>query len=294
MELKHKKIAVIMGGISSEREISLKTGEAIFQSLKRTGYNVIKIDIKNNSINTLTDNNFDIAFIALHGKYGEDGVIQGILDFLKIPYTGTGVTGSAISMDKVLSKRLFRELNIPTGNFFHSDNMKENLDFPVVVKPVAEGSTIGIYIVNNQEELKVAIKKSKAISDEIFFEEYIKGKEVTVGVVNGEVLPVVEIRPKSGFYDYQAKYSSGMTDYLVPAEIDRKTNEMLTLFSRKIYDTFKLKGAVRIDFIVRDNTPFALEVNTIPGMTETSLLPKAAKCAGISFDELVEKILRGI
>ncbi len=294
MELKNKKIAVIMGGISSEREISLKTGEAIFQSLKRTGYNVIKIDIKNNSINTLTDNNFDIAFIALHGKYGEDGVIQGILDFLKIPYTGTGVTGSAISMDKVLSKRLFRELNIPTGNFFHSDNMKENLDFPVVVKPVAEGSTIGIYIVNNQEELKVAIKKSKAISDEIFFEEYIKGKEVTVGVVNGEVLPVVEIRPKSGFYDYQAKYSSGMTDYLVPAEIDRKTNEMLTLFSRKIYDTFKLKGAVRIDFIVRDNTPFALEVNTIPGMTETSLLPKAAKCAGISFDELVEKILRGI
>jgi len=294
MELKNKKIAVIMGGISSEREISLKTGEAIFQSLKRTGYNVIKIDIKNNSINTLTDNNFDIAFIALHGKYGEDGVIQGILDFLKIPYTGTGVTGSAISMDKVLSKRLFRELNIPTGNFFHSDNMKENLDFPVVVKPVAEGSTIGIYIVNNQEELKVAIKKSKAISDEIFFEEYIKGKEVTVGVVNGEVLPVVEIRPKSGFYDYQAKYSSGMTEYLVPAEIDRKTNEMLTLFSRKIYDTFKLKGAVRIDFIVRDNTPFALEVNTIPGMTETSLLPKAAKCAGISFDELVEKILRGI
>jgi D-alanine-D-alanine ligase len=292
MNWKSKKIGVLMGGCSSEREISLKTGNAIYNSLKRTGYNAVKVDIKSNSIEELLKNKFDVAYIALHGRYGEDGIIQGILEFLNIPYTGTGVTGSALCMDKVLSKRFFRELGVPTANF--STDSPLDIDFPLVVKPVSEGSTIGVFIVNNKIELEEALENAKKVSDNLFFEEYIKGREVTVGVVNGKALPVVEIKPKSGFYDYKAKYEKGFTEYVVPAELENSIAEMLKNFSEKIYKNFNLKGAVRVDYIIRDATPYALEVNTIPGMTETSLLPKAANCAGISFDALVEEILRGI
>jgi D-alanine-D-alanine ligase len=292
MKLKDKKIAVLMGGISSERDISLKTGEAIYNALIRKGYNSVKIDIKENSLDFLK-NRFDIAFIALHGKYGEDGVIQGILEFLKIPYTGTGVLGSSICMDKVLTKKLFQIYNIPTPEFsMNSDKL--DMEFPVVIKPVAEGSTIGVYIAENMEQFKEGVLKARKISDNIFIEEFIKGREVTVGVVNGRVLPVIEIKPKKGFYDYEAKYNKGMTEYIVPAEINENIREELEKYSVSIYKNFKLKGAVRIDYIISDNIPYALEANTIPGMTETSLLPKAAKCIGLGFDDLVEEILRGI
>ena len=293
MNIKEKKIGVLMGGISLEREISLKTGTAIYNSLKRSGYNCIKVDIKSNSIGNILKESFDIAFIALHGKFGEDGIIQGVLNFLNIPYTGTGVSGSAICMNKIFSKKLFRDSGIPTGDFSTNLNEKK-LKFPLVVKPVSEGSTIGVYIVKTEDELEEAIEKAKEVSGDIFFEEYIEGREVTVGVLNGRVLPVVEIKPKSGFYDYKAKYEKGMTEYVVPANIDEETEEQLKYFSKKIYMEFQLKGAVRVDFIIKEKVPYTLEVNTIPGMTETSLLPKAANSIGISFDELVEEILRGV
>ncbi len=288
--MKDKIIGVLMGGISSEREISLKTGKAIFNALKRKGYNVKQLDINEKNLNIFLKEEFDIAFIALHGKYGEDGIIQGILEFAGIPYTGSGVTASAIAMDKVISKRLFQNIGVPTAKFWNINEV-DSLEFPLVVKPVNEGSTVGVFIVNSRDELNLYVEKARAVSSNLFFEEYIRGREVTVGVLNGRALPIVEIKPKKGFYDYESKYKKGMTEYIVPANLTEELNKKLKKFSERIYRAFNLKGAVRVDYIIRDNTCYALEVNTIPGMTETSLLPKAAKVAGLEFDDLVEKIL---
>lgn len=290
--MKEKIIAVLMGGISNEREVSIATGTAIYKALMRKGYNVIKIDINERSLKWLK-NRFDIAFIALHGKYGEDGIIQGILEYMNIPYTGTNALGSAVSMDKVISKRLFMESGIPTGKFWDEQEI-DKIKYPIVVKPVAEGSTIGISIVHNKEDIESAIKEAKKVSNEIYFEEYLEGREVTVSLLNGEALPVIEIKPKNKFYDFKAKYTKGMTEYIVPAKLNDKLNYLLKKYSEKIFKVFKLKGVARVDYIIRENIPYALEVNTIPGMTETSLLPKAAKCAGMEFEDLVEKILLDI
>ena len=290
--MKDKIIAVLMGGISNEREVSLNTGNAIYNALKRKGYNVIKIDIKERNLKWL-DHEFDVAFIALHGKYGEDGIIQGILEYMNIPYTGTNVLGSAVSMDKILSKRLFIESGIPTGKFWEEHDI-EKVKFPVVVKPVAEGSTIGISIAHGKEEFEKAIKEARKVSNEIYFEEYLEGREVTVSLLNGKALPVIEIKPKNKFYDFKAKYTKGMTEYIVPAELSDELNGLLREYSEKVFKVFKLNGVARVDYIIKEKTPYALEVNTIPGMTETSLLPKSAKCMGLEFEDLVEKILLNI
>ena len=290
--MKDKIIAVLMGGISNEREVSLNTGNAIYNALKRKGYNVIEIDIKERNLKWL-DHEFDVAFIALHGKYGEDGIIQGILEYMNIPYTGTNVLGSAVSMDKILSKRLFIESGIPTGKFWEEHDI-EKVKFPVVVKPVAEGSTIGISIAHGKEEFEKAIKEARKVSNEIYFEEYLEGREVTVSLLNGKALPVIEIKPKSKFYDFKAKYTKGMTEYIVPAELSDELNGLLKEYSEKIFMVFKLNGVARVDYIIKEKIPYALEVNTIPGMTETSLLPKSAKCMGLEFEDLVEKILLNI
>ncbi len=288
--MKNKIVAVLMGGISNEREISIKTGTAIYNALKRKGYNVKKIDINEKNLKIFTDINFDVAFIALHGKYGEDGIVQAILEFANIPYTGSGFTASAIAMDKIISKRLFKDINVPTAKFWSLEQI-DKIEFPVVLKPVDEGSTVGVFIIENKEELENYLFEAKKITNNLFFEEYLKGREVTVGVINGKALPVIEIKPKKGFYDYESKYNKGMTEYIVPAEISDELNKKLKKYSEDIFTTFNLKGAVRVDYIIKDNECYALEVNTIPGMTETSLLPKAAKVAGLEFDELVEQIL---
>ncbi len=291
--MKDKVVAVLMGGISNERDISLKTGEAVFNALKRRGYNVVKIDINERSLAPFLSVKFDIAFIALHGNFGEDGTVQGVLEYMGIPYTGSKVLGSAISMNKVLSKKLFQREGIPTGKFWLKGDEGE-LQFPIVVKPVSEGSTIGVYIVKSKDELQSAVEKSMEVSEDIFFEEYLEGKEVTVSVLNGKALPVIEIRPNKGFYDYTAKYTKGMTEYIIPAQISERNRVLISEYSEKIFKVFNLDGACRVDFIIKDDSPYLLEVNTIPGMTETSLLPKAANHSGVTFEELVEKILLGV
>jgi len=286
----NKKIAVLMGGISSEREISIKTGEAIYNALIKKGYDAIKIDVDKNFLKNLYNYKFDIAFIALHGKYGEDGIMQGILEFAKIPYTGTSVMGSAVSMNKIITKRIFQALGILTPKFWLEKG--DEIEFPVVVKPVAEGSTLGISIVNQEKDLSKAIDEAKKFSDKIFFEEYIKGQEITVSVLCGRALPVIEIRPKKGFYDYESKYNKGMTEYIIPAQIDKEVEDRVKYESELIFKELNCRGAIRVDFIVKDNNAYALEVNTIPGMTPTSLLPKAANYIGLSFEDVVEEILK--
>jgi len=288
--MKNKIIAVLMGGVSNEREISLKTGTAIYHALIRKGYNAKTIDINEKNLKLFINDKFDIAFIALHGTYGEDGIVQAILEFSDIPYTGSGVTASALAMDKILSKRIFQNINVPTARFWTLDEI-EKIEFPLVIKPTAEGSTVGVFIVNNKDNFQYYLKETQKISENIFFEEYISGREVTVSVLNGKALPVIEIKPKKGFYDYESKYQKGMTEYIVPADLPEEINNKLKEYSEKIFKVFNLKGAVRVDYIVKNNVCYALEVNTIPGMTETSLLPKAAKVIGIDFDTLVEKIL---
>ncbi len=277
-----------MGGLSNEREISLKTGEAIFNALIKKGYNAIKIDVKEDFIEKILKLDIDIAFIALHGKYGEDGVIQGILEFLKIPYTGTSLMGSAIAINKVMMKRVFYSLGILTPKYWKHES---EIEFPVVVKPIKEGSTIGVGLANNKDELVEAIKNAKKVTDEIFFEEYISGKEITVSVLCGKALPVIEIRPKNKFYDYEAKYTPGKTEYIIPANISEKLTKEIMEQGELIFNEIEAKGAIRVDYIVKDDKAYALEVNTIPGMTPTSLLPKAAKYVGLTFEDVVERIL---
>ena len=278
-----------MGGISSEREISIKTGDAIYNALINRGYNAFKIDVTKDFLKNLYAYKIDIAYIALHGKYGEDGIIQGILEFAGIPYTGTTVMGSAICMNKVLTKRIFNSIGISTPKYWIK---REEIELPVVVKPVSEGSTIGISVVRDFNNLDNAIKNAKKYSDEIFFEKFINGKEITVSVLCGKALPVIEIRPKKGFYDFESKYTKGMTEYIIPAEIEKEIEEKVKRESEIIFKEFKCRGAIRVDYMVKDGEAYALEVNTIPGMTPTSLLPKAAKYIGLSFEDVVEEILK--
>jgi D-alanine-D-alanine ligase len=296
-----KKIGVLMGGISSEREISLNSGSSILDALLRKGYNAVAIDIDIDIANTLKQSEIDAAFIALHGIFGEDGSIQGLLEIAKIPYTGSGLLSSAISMNKNISKQIFNYHGLPTPSFqtFISTKKETNLikkqiniSLPFVVKPSEEGSTIGISIVKNKDEVNSALFAALECNSEIIIEKFIKGRELTATVINGKPLPLIEIIPKSGFYDYQSKYTSGATEYIVAPTLDTELEAKIQGLAIKTYHAMYCCGAARVDFILdEENNPSILEINTIPGMTENSLMPKAAKKAGISFDDLVEKIL---
>lgn len=301
---KGKKVAVLMGGQSKENEISLKTGNAIAKALKRKGYNVIPLEFGMGSelIARLFDERPDVAVIALHGKFGEDGCVQGLLEIISIPYTGGGVLSSAVGMDKVVCSRIARELDIPCPEeeVFESSsgmNLAEfesglKIELPVIVKPSREGSTINMTIVKKKEELVPAIKKALKSDTKVIVEKYIFGKEVTVGVINGTVLPPLEIAPKSGFYDYASKYTKGMTEYIIPARIDSAAAERLKEWTGAIYRGIECEGTARADFIVSpDNKSYFLEINTVPGMTELSLVPKAAAHIGITFDDVCEMLL---
>ena len=299
--LKKKRIGVLMGGISPEREISLKTGEAVFNALKALGYKAIKIDAGEDILKRISGLKIDIAFIALHGGWGEDGGIQGALNIMEIPYTGSGVCASAVAMDKILSKKIFLYHNLPTPGFwvYEGDESgiktflkKQSFKLPVVVKPVVGGSTIGVYIVFSRKDLRKAISQVLPLDRRVIIEEYIAGRDLTVGVLNGKPLPIVEMVPKSGFYDYKAKYTKGETEYVCPARIPAKTAKKIHEIAMQAYWALGCKGAPRIDFrLSPDNKPYLLEVNTIPGMTGTSLLPMAASMVGINFNSLVEMIL---
>lgn len=289
------KIGVLYGGLSREREVSLKTGTAIANALKDLGYDVIEIDVNKDLLNVLLNTRIDVAFVALHGKFGEDGTIQGVLEFLRIPYTGSSWVASAIGMDKILTKKiwLYEGIRTPKFQVLHSNDKRE-IGFPLVVKPPCEGSTIGIEIVYDEEGYKRAIELAFNLDSKLLLEEYIRGKEYTVAVFEGEPYTPIEIRPKKGFYDYQSKYTKGATEYIIPPECPKKTVKEMMDIAVKAYNAIGCSGAARVDFIVKevDEIPYALEINTIPGMTETSLLPKAMAYHGIDFKKLVEKILK--
>ncbi|OPY78140.1 MAG: D-alanine--D-alanine ligase [Syntrophorhabdus sp. PtaU1.Bin153] len=292
--LKALRVGVLMGGNSSEREISLKSGTAVLQSLKRSGYKAAGVDVGRDLANRLKRQRIDVAFIALHGKWGEDGTVQGLLEIMGIPYTGPGVLGSSMAMDKAMMKIVFDSVGIPTPAYAVVEEGKD-VAFPVpfVVKPANEGSTIGISIVRKNEEIAPAIVDARKYDKKVIVEGYVEGDEITVGVVNGETLPVVQVKPVKGFYDFEAKYTKGMTEYIVPADITEAVAEKASDIALKVYRAFDLSGCVRIDMLVKEDVPLVIDINTSPGMTETSLVPKAWGHLGRTFDDLVETILTG-
>lgn len=295
-----------MGGPSREAEVSRHTGQAIGAALKQLGYQVSLIEYDPPRLAAqLKAENIDIVFIALHGKYGEDGTVQGALELLGIPYTGSGVLASAVTMDKIMSSHFFpaagirmalsRPYRLQEGLTFAEADIRKHFSFPVVLKPAREGSTIGIEIVKTEEQLPDALKRVFSIEERILAEEYLDGEEFTVSVLNGKPLPVIQICPHSGAYDYYSKYTKGATRYLVPAPISRELAEEMSEMAVHGYRAAECAGAVRFDFRTEAATgiPYLLEANSIPGMTETSLVPKAARAAGMTFAELCEVILQG-
>lgn len=298
---KDKIVGVLLGGLSKEREISLRSGQAILDALLFKGYDAVALDVGQDIAQELKKKGVEVAFLALHGRYGEDGCIQGVLEILQIPYTGSSVMTSALAMDKFLTKEVLRGEGIHLPKHFFYDHFRGNLaevlkdhglNFPVMVKPSREGSTIGIVKVTDPNGLEKALLEAARIDTRVLVEEYIPGRELTVSVLNGEALPIVEVVPKSGFYDYEAKYTAGASQYFCPADLPPKITQAMQDQSQRICARLGCEGVARVDFMLsRDETPYFLEVNTLPGMTGTSLVPKAAKAAGISFEDLVEKIL---
>jgi len=281
-------VGVLMGGSSSEREISLRSGKAVSAALKRSNINVIEIDLNHRWPEQIQDSGIDAAFIALHGTLGEDGAIQGLLEIMGVPYTGSGITASALCMNKQLSKSVLEKAGVktPVEITLNSDGP---LRYPVIVKPVSEGSSVGLHFVNNREEWNaLGISNTSGWMAEM----PLKGPEIHVSTLNGKALPPVEIVPKSGVYDYESKYTAGATEYFCPARIPAETLRLCMQRAEEAVEATSCSGAPRVDMIVADGgEPVVLEINTIPGMTETSLLPKAAAQAGINFDELCCRIL---
>ncbi len=282
------KIAVLMGGISSEREISLVSGDAILKGLLKNGHDAYKVDlVEENYLSALIENEYDLAYIALHGEFGEDGRVQAILDILKKPYTGSGVTASAVSMDKILTKIIVDDFGIKTPKKYLE--LGEVKDYPIVIKPSKEGSSVGVSICHSYTEAKEAMDKLGDL--DIIIEEFVKGDELTVGILNGERLGVAKIIPNSGTYDFKSKYTPGSTTYEIPAKIEKKYYDEAMEVASKVHEILNLKGSSRSDFILGEEGLYFLEVNTSPGMTPTSTLPKLANLKGYSFEELLEKIV---
>ncbi len=289
------KVAVIMGGKSSEREISLKTGRAIVKALKELGHEVYTFDLSPELPCKLLELKPDKVFIALHGRPGEDGTVQGMLEILGIPYTGSDTITSAVCIDKDFTKRILQRENVktPAWEVIYEEKDLEHLrwnTFPAVVKPAREGSSIGLKVVNSLSELKEYAEKLLKKSGKVMIEEFIKGKDLTVGILKGEPLPVIEIRPKKGIYDYESKYTKGMSEYIIIK--DEALTKKLHEISKKIYRVLSLKDFARIDFrLSEEGEIYFLEVNTIPGMTELSLLPMAAGAKGVDFQKLIDIII---
>jgi len=292
-----KTIGVLYGGWSSEREISIGSGQTVIESLKKQGFQVKGIDVDRDFIRKLRS--IDIAFIALHGKPGEDGSVQGILEFLGIPYTGSGVIGSAIGMDKIISKYIFEAQEISTPEYYYEkeidiDKIIEKLALPVVIKPRAEGSSVGVFIVENREDLIRKIKIIKRKHPDIFFEKYIPGMMATCGILNEVPLPILEIAPKKRkFYDYKSKYTKGMTEYIIPARLPEEQYKKAQGLALAAHQSIGAYGFSRVDFVFDyDHYPYVLEVNTIPGLLSESNLPLEARAIGLNYDELIFEILK--
>lgn len=307
-----RRVGVLMGGSSSEREVSLKTGEGVAKALEARGHDVSRVvftDARNIDI-AIRDAEIDVAFVALHGRGGEDGCIQGMLELMGIAYTGSSVLASALAMDKLKAKEMFRLHNIPTPPYYvatEQDLLGDDEDpsgglaelhgsfgFPVIVKPRNEGSSIGLAKANDLRELRAAIEAALEHDRWALVERYVKATEVHVGILDGRVLGCIEVAPKSGIYDYAAKYTAGATDYIIPPRIaSTRTRGIMNLAERAVR-ALGCTGAVRVDLLVTEGeNEYVLEVNTLPGMTPTSLLPKIADHAGIEYGALCEMILEG-
>jgi len=293
--LKKSKIGVLMGGLSEEREISFKTGTAILKALGDKGYKAIGIDAGRDIPGVLLKKKIDIAFIALHGRYGEDGCMQGLLEVMGIPYTGSGVKASALAMDKAAAKKVMLYHGVSTpASCIYEEGARPKVKAPLVVKPACQGSAIGVSIVKKDSGLKAALKEALRFGGPVLIEKYIKGRELTVSILDGRVLPIIEIRPKEGFYDFAAKYTKGMTEFVVPAPIAKTAEKKVAKEALKAFEALGCSGAARVDVILdARGTPFVLEVNTIPGMTGLSLFPRAAEAAGLDYPALVEEMLKG-
>ncbi len=296
--MKKAVVGVLMGGQSAERGVSLRTGAAILAALSRCGHRAIGIDAGRDLPQVLARRKVSVAFIALHGRGGEDGTVQGLLECLGIPYTGSGVLASALAMDKKQSKWVFHAHGLPTPEFemltrgVRGAWPLARLAPPVVVKPICEGSSVGVSVVRDRGELSPALKTAFRYDSEALVETYVPGRDLTVGVLDDQALAVVEMRPRSGFYDYRDKYETGRTEYLVPAPLTARQTARTQDLALAAHRALGCRGASRVDFRLDERgRPQLIEVNTIPGMTATSLLPKSAAAAGIGFDELVLRIL---
>ncbi|MEO0082518.1 MAG: D-alanine--D-alanine ligase [candidate division WOR-3 bacterium] len=301
--LRKRRIGVLMGGWSSEREVSLLSGQRVIQSLNDQGFHPVGIDITRNFAEQIAKAKIDIAFVILHGRPGEDGTIQGFLELKGIPYTGSGVTASAIGMDKLFTKMLFRQAGIPTPDFVAISTEEEiepglveaekQFGYPMIIKPRNEGSSVGIELLTGKRgALDCCLRAHRGYGDFII-EPFVAGMIATVGILENEALPILELVPKrQPFYDYRAKYTRGETDFVVPARLDPKTEKRISELALKAHSLLGCRGFSRLDLVVQDSKhPYFLELNTLPGLTAMSDLPAEAEAAGISYDELVFRIL---
>jgi D-alanine-D-alanine ligase len=324
------KIALLLGGSSSERAISKSSSYSIYNALIALGYETVLIDPaygKNQpketevffsekdfsevstrnyleAINSSLFDDIDIAFLGLHGKWGEDGIIQSMLEVRNVKYTGSKVLSSAVAMDKAMSKIIFSQFNISTPKWFMVEKKNSNIEkvkkyidekigYPCIIKPNDEGSTVGLTVCNSPSDIDMGLKSSFEYSQKTMIEEFIEGRELTVAILDKAALPVLEIKPKSGLYDYKSKYTKGMSEYFVPADIPEDVVKSLQKDSLKAFNAIGCSVYGRIDFrLNKNNQFFCLEINTLPGMTSTSLVPKMAKAAGITFEELIDRIIK--
>lgn len=300
---KNAKIAVLAGGMSSEAEVSMRSGKGCYEALKRLGYNNAELVVVDENIaQTLKNGNYDCAYNALHGKYGEDGCIQGILEILKIPYTGCGVMASSICMNKEYTKRILstcKDIPLIKSVFVRKgDDVKEitkDLKYPLITKPVSEGSSFGMTKVNTPDELEAAYNDAIKYNDDVLIEEYLVGIAATVGIIGDgverKVTEILEMRPQHEWYDYECKYTKGMTQFVLPAELSEEMTKKVKEIALKAFEIAGCSGVSRVDFHIVDGIPYVLEINTSPGMTETSDLPAQSAAMGIDYDNLVQLIL---
>ena len=294
---KPNKIAVLMGGPGEEREISIQSGEAIRLALEAIGYNVLSITVENKLGDIISDlHSVDLVFLGLHGSIGENGTIQGFLESLGVKYTGSDPLSSAICMDKNISKIIARDSKVNTPNWAivtRGQTLNEdNSEFPLVIKPNDQGSTVGLTIVHDESELGPALNLAYNYSSSVMVEQFIEGRELTVTLIGGKALPVCEIIPSHELYDYECKYTSGMSKYVCPANIDLDLTKKVQEITERLFDILKCRHYSRADFrLDRDDNLWFLEMNTLPGMTDTSLVPMAAKAAGLSFNDLIDHIV---
>jgi D-alanine-D-alanine ligase len=298
--MNQKHVGILMGGMSAEKDVSISTGEAVYEALRARGYRCTKIFVDHDIDRVLRQTPIDVAFIALHGTYGEDGCIQGLLEVLRIPYTGSGVLASALAMDKLKSKELFRLYNVPTPPYYTLDRasldrveeIHGSFGFPVFLKPRRGGSSVGAGRADSNAELVKRAEEALRFDSEVLVERYVTGKEIAVGILDGRALGAIEIVPKAGFYDYRSKYQPGRSEYHFPARLTPTRYKGVLNLAERAHRALGASGATRVDMLVTEgDNEYVLEVNTLPGMTPTSLLPKIAKGSGYDFPALCAAIV---